>query len=170
MRIFPGNADEQVWTFSYRCKLGCGMIPEFRMDISTFQFGIAIAVAPVSTLIAALVIYVANNKSGKVRADEIKSDLSAQIKELKTDLAADIALLRENITRVSNDVTVTILRSEEKSEAKVEGLKVDLKDWFRTEMRASNAELRITVADQLKASFAEAREHTKAAGQTQGSS
>jgi len=106
------------------------------MDISPFQFGIAIAVAPVSTLVAALVIYMANNKSGKARADEIKADLSAQIKETKTDLIA-------SISQVRNDVSVTILRTE----AKIDGMKEDMKDLFRTELRASSAELRASIAE-----------------------
>ena len=125
------------------------MIHSFGMDISPLQFGLAIAVAPVSSLVAALVIYMANNKSGKARADEIKSDLTVQIRDLKTDLTADIGLLRDDV-KASNS----------RFDNKIDAVKADLKESFHNGLQL--------VAAEIKVSIAESRNHDRGRAAAQG--
>jgi flagellin-like hook-associated protein FlgL len=96
------------------------------MEITGLQFGLAVAVAPVGTLVAALLVYMVNSRSGKERALELKNDVAAQLSQLKADVGANVSRLESRIDGING----TIRDSQ-----------TDLKEWIRAEMRASAAEM-----------------------------
>ena len=102
------------------------------MDNATL---VAMVVSPLATLAVVGLGQILNHRSGKARAEEVKVDLSAQINSIKTDMNTNMSQLR-------NDLSTQLLRVEEKPE-KVAN---DLKEWFRSELRASIAELQLSLA------------------------
>ena len=109
------------------------------MDISNAQFYVAIAVAPVATLVVTILASMLNNK----RADEIRADLKDFKKEVmdRVDSGAN---------RTERDMLA--LRSE---------LRTDLKE-FKAEMRS---ELRDAVS-QIRADLADRSRHASGGGHT----
>ena len=129
------------------------------MDISPLQFGLAIAVAPVSSLVAALVIYMANNKSGKSRADEIKADLSKQIDGVKSDLSANLTQFRAEVRDSLDRVDSTILRLDSKIDSKIDKLEDSVRDSFEMTLKASISDLKVSIADSQNRSIGRAASH-----------
>jgi F0F1-type ATP synthase membrane subunit b/b' len=109
------------------------------MDITNAQFYVAIAVAPVATLVVAVVASMLNNK----RADEIRSDLKEAKREVMDRVEA-------NAHRTEREMQE--LRSE---------LRSDLKE-FRAEIRV---DLREAVS-QIRADLAERRHASGSGGHT----
>ncbi|MGA8025865.1 MAG: hypothetical protein WB992_01885, partial [Bryobacteraceae bacterium] len=120
------------------------------------QFGIAVAVAPVATLVTALVLYVANNRSGKVTAEKIQADLEKQIGNVSNALAAEKKELRDDIAnaemRLVNDVTRTrtelstrIDTSKVDLEKRIERAENNLRTGIRSDMEAALARLQLDV-------------------------
>lgn len=125
------------------------------MDISNTQFFIAIAVAPVSTLIYAVVASMTNNR----RAEEIKAGISERIGLLDRDIAslrADLANTNNTLASVKselkNEIALATTRTDNALRDLRSELKADLKE-FKTEMRA---DLKEAIA-QIRSDLAERR-------------
>jgi hypothetical protein len=108
------------------------------MDISNTQFFVAIAVAPLGTLIYAVVASMANNR----RAEEIKTGISERIglldrdvASLKADLATASTALASVKTELKNDIAVAATRTDSALRDLKADLRSDLKE-FRVEIRA----------------------------------
>ena len=136
-------------------------------NISNFQWAVAIAVVPVCSLATALILYVANNRSGKMRAEEIKQDLSEKIVALRTDLNLHRNELRdeigkvearvnENISRTREELSTNINRVESGLEKQIQAVKEDLghsiqtvksdlRDGIRSDMESALAKLQLDI-------------------------
>ncbi len=115
------------------------------------QLLVVMVVTPLTTLAVVGLGQVLNHRSGKARADEIKVDLTAQTNAIKADLTAAIrdtkVDLIANMSQLRNDLTTAILKTEASANNAETRAKEDLKEWFRSELRASMAELRASIIE-----------------------
>lgn len=121
--------------------------------LPTWQFLLAIAIAPVATIVVLMWTWSMNNRRAEqvktelsksisdlgARVTELKADLSDQLNktggrviELKTDLNGQMAMLKTDLTSQAAQ-----LRSD------VSAMKADIKDWVKTEMEAGFSKLEV---------------------------
>jgi hypothetical protein len=143
------------------------------LGLSAWQFLLAVAVAPVATIVALLWTWSMNNRRAEqvktelsryiddlgVRVTELKSDLSGEISktglrvtELKTDINAQMGALKTDLTGQAAQLRsdVGAMKSDIKNDIgaikhDVGEMKSDIKAWVKTEMEGGFAKVEIQI-------------------------
>lgn len=140
------------------------------MDISNLQFFVAIAVAPIGTVIYAVVASMANNR----RAEEIKAGISERFGLLDRGLAsmrADLATVSATLNSMRSDLKDDIALVATRTDSAVSNIKTELKNDIallttrtdnasrdlRTELRSDLKEFRSEIRADLKDALAQIR-------------